>query len=603
MLQATARLTKQERAELRKRVSDWARIEIAQSRRSRLQIQLAMRQSGGWLTNRLSGAAITFTLPQLEQLSVVLGVPIPHAIVDVVEQLRATGRAMSSPRARLPPLKDEALRSAGSAQREIQLLLETAACVRAQESRDLNWVTRRFGLDKDRSETLEEVGLSAGVTRERVRQVEAKLLQHASVVAAGRSLPMLTSIHQRVLESAGLPWNVVELELRPFLGQVPLREAIRFLEEVQPPKERVGMDRASVYGLGNTLRVVATSPADSRFTTQVSSAARKIFSFAGAALVNDIRALLETVRKKPVPLRDLVRTLSALPDLEWLDDRHRWCWFNTPELSALLRRAALILTAARAPVDMETLYAGLVREGRRDFESHAADVTDPVPPAHVVHAILKRHPNFRRTAANAFTYTGSFDPSADVEPAMRLILQRLEELGGAATRAELYELAEHRDHPIPKNSFAYYLYCAGRVERIGPGAWAIRGRPIDEARRREVMAGSVHISSTGSRPVQLRPPGPCWGVILRLSEAARRNRMIAFASASVPYGAAGRYRLPDGHEVMLHHDRHGPRMTRLGPILNTLIANEEVICLKFEFDMDERTLGVYPTTGEERDCG
>lgn len=598
MEQATAKLTRQERAGLRKRVSDWARSEIAQSRRSRLQVQVALRKSEGWLSNRLSGAAVSFTLPELQQLANILGVPIPYAIIEATEQLRTTGRAMSSPRARLPTVKDEALRSAGSVQREIQLLLEAAAHVRAQASRDLDWVTRRFGLGKDKSETLEEIGVSAGVTRERVRQVEAKLLQHASLVSAGHSLPMLTSVHQRVLESAGLPWNVVERELSPFLGEVPLREAIRFLEEVQPPNERVGMDRASVYGLGNTLRVVATSPTDSRFTTQVSSAARKIFSFAGAALVNDIRALLEATRKKPVSQRDLIRTLGALPDLEWLDDRHRWCWFNTSELSALLRRAALILTAARAPVDMETLYAGLVREGRRDFESHAADVTDPVPPAHVVHAILKRHPDFRRTAANAFTYTGSFDPSADVEPAMRLVLQRLEELGGAATRAELYELANHPDHPIPKNSFAYYLYCAGRVERIGPGAWAIRGRPIDEARRREVMAGSVHTSSVGSQPVQLRPPGPRWGVVLRLSEAARRNRMIAFASASVPYGAAGSYRLSDGHEVMLHHDRHGPRMTRLGPAIKALIADKDLNFLKFEFDIDERTLGVYPVTGE-----
>lgn len=281
-------------------------------------------------------------------------------------------------------------------------------------------MSRRFGLGNGRPETLEEIGASGGVTRERVRQVEAKLLQLASVVAAGHSLPILASVHQRVVESVGLPWDAVEQELRPFLGEIPLREAIRFLEDVQPPNEKVGMDRASIYGLGNTLRVVATSADDLRFTSQVSSAARKIFSFAGAALVNDIRVLLEITRKKPVALRDLVRTLCALPELEWLDDRHRWCWFNIPELSALLRRAALILTAARAPVDMETLYAGLVREGRRDFDSHAADVTDPVPPAHVVHAILKRHPDFRRAAANAFTYVGAFDPSTDVESAIRL---------------------------------------------------------------------------------------------------------------------------------------------------------------------------------------
>lgn len=595
-----ARLTSHERAVLRKRVSDWARIEMARSPRNRLQVQMAMRQPSGWLGNRLCGAAVTFTPEQLRQFAKIIGVSIPQPIMEVAERLMAAGRAISSPRARLPPISDEALRGAGSAQREIHLLLDTAAHGRVQRSRDLDWTRRRFGLGMGRSETLEEIGVSAGVTRERVRQVEAKMLHLASVAAAGHSLPMLTSVHQRVLESVGLPWDAVEQELRPFLGEIPLREAIRFLEEVQPPAEKVDVDRASIYGLGNTLRVVATSADDLRFTTQVSSAARKIFSFAGAALVNDIRALLETMRKRPVAIRDLVRTLGALPELEWLDDHHRWCWFNTPELSALLRRAALILTAARAPVDMETLYAGLIREGRRDFDSHAADVTDPVPPAHVVHAILKRHPDFRRSAANAFTYVGTFYPSADVEPAIRLILQRLEELGGAATRAELYELANHPDHPIPRNSFANYLYCAGCIERIGPSAWAIRGRPIDEVRRREVMTGSRHTFSASAHPPQLRPAGPHWTVVLRLTEAARRNRLIAFPSATIPYGAAGSYRLSDGHQAILHQDHHGPRMTRLGPTIKALLADIAITALRFEFDADAHTLVVHPQRDHEQ---
>lgn len=592
--QPTTKLTSQERAALRKHVSDWARSEMRHSRHSRLQVQMAMRQPDRWLSNRLSGGAVTFTLEQLNQFAQILGISIPQAIIDAAEQLGSAGRAVSSLQARLPSISNDELRAAGSAQQEIQLLLDTAAHGRVQRVRDLDWASRRFGLGKDRAETLEEIGISAGVTRERVRQVEAKVLQLASLIAAGRSLPLLTSVHQRVLESVGLPWDAVEKELRPFLGEIPLREAIRFLEEVQPPNEKVGMDRASIYGINNTLKVVATSTDDLRFTSQVSTAARKIFSFAGAALVNDIRALLETTRKKPVSVRDLVRTLGALPDLEWLDDRHRWCWFNTPELSALLRRAAQILSAARAPVDMETLYAGLVREGRRDFDSHAADVTDPVPPAHVVHAILKRHPDFRRTAANAFTYSGAFDPSNDGEPAIHLILQRLEDLGGAATRAELYELAHHPEHPIPKNSFANYLYCAGRVERIGSGAWAIRGRPIDEARRREVLTGSVHVFNASARPSQLRPAGPQWTVMLRLSTAARRNRMVAFPSAAIPYNAAGSYRLPDGHQVMLHQDRHGPRLTKLDPTIKTLLTDSTVTAIRFEFDADARTLVVSP---------
>lgn len=39
-------------------------------------------------------------------------------------------------------------------------------------------LTRRYGLDDDRPKTLEEVGQVFGVTRERIRQIEAKALQH-----------------------------------------------------------------------------------------------------------------------------------------------------------------------------------------------------------------------------------------------------------------------------------------------------------------------------------------------------------------------------------------------------------------------------------------
>lgn len=582
-------LTTDERKVLRKQVSEWARSEVSKSVQSRRQIQTALRQPDGWLNNRLSGVSVTFTLEQLRMFARVLRVPIPAEIEQTAARLEVASRSLPRPRQSVPRITADDLNQAGSAEAEMRLLLDAASYARKNRSRDREWTFRRFGLRNGRAETLEEIAAGAGFTRERVRQIEAKMLQLVSVVAAGHPLPILASIHQRVLESVGLPWDAVELELRPFLGDVPLREAVRFLEEVQPPAQKVGMDRASIYGLGNTLRVVATSHEDIRFTTQVSTAARKIFSFAGAVLVNDVRALLETTRKKPVSLRDLVRTLGVLPDLQWLDGRHRWCWFDTPELSGLLRRCAAILTAAKAPVDMETLYAGLVREARREHDSLASHVSDPLPPAHVVHAILKRHPQFRRAVANSFTYVGSQDAPLEFEPAVRVILERLDALGGAATRSELFELEHHPQHPIQRNSFAFYLYCCGCIERIGPGAWAIRGRPVDEERRREVLCNS------GVRGGQVpRPSGPAWSVVLRLTEASRRNRMLAFPSASIPYQSAGPYLLPDGHECMLHQDRHGPRITRLGPQIKALLSNPAVPAIRFEFDSDARTVVAYP---------
>lgn len=589
-------ISKIERAALRKRISDWARDQMRESRHGRPYVASKLRQSPGWLSNRLSSSVgVTFWPQQLQDFARILGVGIPPEIAEAAVLARAGSKHASGPQAGLRMLDTQTIAVAGTASREMALILQTAAEGRAQKARDLDWSRRRFGLTSGKAETLEEIGAAAGVTRERVRQVEGKVIDLASIVVAGLQLPMLASIHQRVLESVGLPWDSVEKELKPFLGDVSLREAVRFLEAVQPPDQLVGMDRASIYGLGKTLRVVATSRGDVRFTSQVSTAARKIFSFAGAALVNDIRALLESVRKRPVPLRDLVRTLGALPEIQWLDAKHRWCWFDTPELSPLLRRVAAILTAARAPVHMETLYAGLVREGRRDSTSHASEVTDPVPPAHVVHAILKRHPEFRRGLANSFTYEGSFDLATELEPAMRLILDRLDELGGAATRAELFQLENHPAHPIPRKSFAFYLYCSGIIERIGPAAWAIRGRAIDETRRQQVLKGGARTLDPNTGQPQRRPSGPRWSIVLPLTDSARRNRLVSFSVSQLPEHVAGPYRLHDGHEAILHQDRHGSRLTCLGDHIKSLISDSQVAALCFEFDADAHELYVSAT--------
>jgi RNA polymerase primary sigma factor len=44
-------------------------------------------------------------------------------------------------------------------------------------------LTKRFGLDGQKAQTLEEVGLGLGITRERVRQLESRALRELRAAA------------------------------------------------------------------------------------------------------------------------------------------------------------------------------------------------------------------------------------------------------------------------------------------------------------------------------------------------------------------------------------------------------------------------------------
>jgi RNA polymerase primary sigma factor len=127
--------------------------------------------------------------PTISEISADTG--FSPAKIATLERLRSYTRYGRDNVARLPRMEhdgrvDQNLTPEGSvAQRQLGLLIERS--IRELEPRQARVLMLRFGFSGGREHTLEEVGEMYGVTRERIRQIEAKALTKLSHPAlAGR---------------------------------------------------------------------------------------------------------------------------------------------------------------------------------------------------------------------------------------------------------------------------------------------------------------------------------------------------------------------------------------------------------------------------------
>jgi RNA polymerase primary sigma factor len=161
-----------------------------QGRTIRLPVHVADQVRKVTKTRRLLGQRLNRD-PSLEEIALELGITAERVqelldlVQDPVSLETPIGDGDSSVADLIPDLSADQPETETADRARSTELFEALAKLQPRQRRV---VIERFGLDGVRPRTLEEVGTSLGITRERVRQLEARALRELRAVAPGLEL-------------------------------------------------------------------------------------------------------------------------------------------------------------------------------------------------------------------------------------------------------------------------------------------------------------------------------------------------------------------------------------------------------------------------------
>lgn len=460
-------------------VREWLRAALTLSGRSAKGLSLDMGKGDAWLSNRVNRqSTVVPALAELYAISRVTGLPLTDDVSQALASLATMPRTRVTRLPVSPEISDQGSPVATEMVKLIQLAVHV--CAAHGSEKNVERMRRRFGLTTGRAMTLREVADQETITRERVRQIEARILEVLAEMGDNLDTPALDRVHDRSLRMIGLPESSVQAALVDLLGNVPLMEALRFYQAIRPQRASIGRDNAAVYGREQLKVVTGKDGSEVRFVETVSQCARKLHSYAGACLLADLRTFVGARLKRQVSIEKIISAINVLPDACWLNGGQRWFHFRGDGMTPMLERAANIIALARQPVEFETLYGGILCGVRGDRKSQAAQFADALPPPSIVLEILDNHPAFVRRLATSFSLkTVTVDPLSEMETDHRALLLAIDANGGALARGDLVRVKRADGSPVTKNSFTMCLYISSYIVRVGPSVYAIRGRDVD----------------------------------------------------------------------------------------------------------------------------
>ena len=337
----------------------------------------------------------------------------------------------------------------------------------------LNAIAARFGWLGDDPKTLQECGDLLGVTRERIRQIEAKLIRR------------LTS-HPLYLPQLDAGLAVLEAT-----APCPISSAAQLLVErgvCHRPFSPISLLwTAQLFARKTSLKVeehrgkpIVVSDAQGQVLGLLARIFRKLTGQAGVAsvyqVVDAIRSAFAPLDLPQIDEDDVRKILQGQEACEFLDED--WFWVTAlPEGRNRLVNITKKILSVASPQSVASIREGVRRVFHWRSSTNKRYRFLTVPPQSVLARFLERHPDFHVngdsvTSVKALDYRKLL---GEGEQALVDVLRLVS--SGVVDRRTLIRDCLARG--INENTLAVYTSYSPILEHIGTGLWQLRGVRVD----------------------------------------------------------------------------------------------------------------------------